>query len=493
MDTITAELEPLAADEPAAFPLSQPARALLAVLLVAAGIIHFAMVPSHAGEWLPEGIAFAIAGWVQIGLAVAILARPSKRWLALAIVANLVFVAAWAYTRTIGLQFGPHQGKELATFIDLTCVGLEAALVLSAAVFLQKPRLGEDWKASALIPASIVPIGIIALTTATMASPSASNHAHGAEHGAEVAAGDHSAQHANSGGAEHDMAGMDHSHDATAAAVPAAARCDWDFNTVGFWNSNPPAAADPNAVHTHSHDPSASGGGETVGNQKGTQAWKPLTDPAQCAQMKADLQTMQDFAKKYPTAQDAMNAGCARVTIYVPGIAAHYACFQYWDGKLDVNHPEMLLYGGSQPWAPMVGLSYYSTGATTPDSSWEFGQMPFHVHNGLCVKGTLVIGADGSDPAQCASEGGRVMGKTGFMGHYWLPNCSSPDGVFSAENPRLDMGVANYNDDPKFDPSQGGDPTQLQANPCTGSKMTAPDPFGQPGSAPTEQASGKTN
>jgi len=200
---------------------------------------------------------------------------------------------------------------------------------------------------------------------------------------------------------------------------------------------------------------------------------------------------MDSMQKRYPTAADAVAAGCIRVTIYVPGIAAHYACFKNWDDKMDVEKPEMLLYGGSQPWAPLVGLSYYSTGKTAPGAEWQFGMMPFHVHAGLCVKGTLVIGGDGSNKADCEARGGKVMGQTGFMGHYWNPNCSSPDGVFSAENPRLTIGVANINDDPKYDPANGGDPTILQKDPCAGSTMTDKPPFGEPGTTgSTETASG---
>ena len=34
--------------------------------------VHLAMVPSHWGEWAPEGAAFAVFGWVQLALALAL-------------------------------------------------------------------------------------------------------------------------------------------------------------------------------------------------------------------------------------------------------------------------------------------------------------------------------------------------------------------------------------------------------------------------------------
>ena len=164
------------------------------------------------------------------------------------------------------------------------------------------------------------------------------------------------------------------------------------------------------------------------------------------------------------------------------GIASHWACLKNWDNKLDLNAPEMLLYGGSEPWAPIVGLSYYSLAKTAPQEDpnaplWV-KYMPTHFHEGLCVKGTLVIGGDNTDRAKCEAQGGRIMGKSGWMGHYWLNTCDSPDGVFSADNPRLDIDVANVNDDP----ANQTDPAKLKSSPCAGSKLPAStdDKFGPP-------------
>ena len=106
------------------------------------------------------------------------------------------------------------------------------------------------------------------------------------------------------------------------------------------------------------------------------------------------------------------------------------------------------------------------------------------------LKGALVIGGDNTDKAKCEAQGGKIQGRTGWMGHYWLNSCDSPDGVFSADNPRLDIGVANVNDDP----ANAADPAKLQANPCAGSK-TALSSFGQPsaggGNGQGESASGR--
>ena len=128
-------LDPIETGDPAdPFPLSTVGRALLAVLSIGAATIHLVMVPAHAGEWLPEGLAFAAAGWFALAFAVAVVARPSKRWLQVGAVVNLVLIAAWSVTRSIGMPFGPQSGtKEAVGLVDLTCVGLEVALVVACA------------------------------------------------------------------------------------------------------------------------------------------------------------------------------------------------------------------------------------------------------------------------------------------------------------------------------------------------------------------------
>jgi hypothetical protein len=184
------------------FPLSIAGRALLAVLSVGTAVIHLVMVPAHAGEWLPEGLAFAASGWFALGFAVAVVARPTKRWLQVGLVANLVFIAAWAVTRFIGMPFGPQSGsKQAADLVDLTCVALEAALVIGCAVFMSRPRLGESIESRGLVIASVIPLSVLALTTGVVASPNARNHDHGGS--AELATGDHVAGDHDSGSADH--------------------------------------------------------------------------------------------------------------------------------------------------------------------------------------------------------------------------------------------------------------------------------------------------
>jgi hypothetical protein len=195
-------------------------RVLLAVLSICTAVIHLVMVPAHAGEWLPEGLAFAASGWFAIGFAVAVVARPSKRWLQVGLAANVLFIAAWAVTRFIGMPFGPESGtKEAVGLVDLTCVALEAVLVVTCAVFMNRPRLGERVDRGALVIASIIPLGVLVLTTGVVSSPSARNHDHGDAAASDHAAGDHDAALTTSAGqGTADHAAGDHDHQAVTVA-----------------------------------------------------------------------------------------------------------------------------------------------------------------------------------------------------------------------------------------------------------------------------------
>ena len=165
--------------------LGVPMRVALASMSFGAGAIHLAMATSHAGEWLAEGVVFALAGWLQIGLALAFAVRPSKVALVIACVANLMFVAAWAWTRTVGMPFGPEQGNVHETgFVDVTAAVLEIAIVALAALTLAMPTAATRTSRVGVAVCVVIPLCVLALATAAIVSPSARGHAHGGDEGA---------------------------------------------------------------------------------------------------------------------------------------------------------------------------------------------------------------------------------------------------------------------------------------------------------------------
>jgi hypothetical protein len=148
---------------------------LTAALAAAGGAIHLAMVPSHAGEWLLEGAAFAVVGWLQLGAAVALLRRPTPFLRVVVAAGTALVVLVWLVSRVAGLPVGPEAGAlEPVSFVDLTCAGVEVALLLALALpdrFTSRGRARPlAWSAA---------LGVVVLSTVAMASPSARDHAHG--------------------------------------------------------------------------------------------------------------------------------------------------------------------------------------------------------------------------------------------------------------------------------------------------------------------------
>src|SRR5262245_51839305 len=74
--------EPPAAEEPKAskpaFLCSPMLRSALAAAVIAAGAVHLTVGPAHMGDAPILGWGFLVAGWVQIGLGMLALLRPSR-------------------------------------------------------------------------------------------------------------------------------------------------------------------------------------------------------------------------------------------------------------------------------------------------------------------------------------------------------------------------------------------------------------------------------
>jgi len=388
-----ATAEPTAAAKTSAWELSMPLRVLLGCLSASAAVIHLAMVPAHAGESIVEGVGFAVSGWVQVLLAVVLVARPSRRWLALAIVANVAFVATWAISRTVGLPVGAG-GVETANVVDLTCVAAEVALVLVAAVAWFRPGLGRGWDSGALVMASAIPVAILIGTTAVVVSPSATAH----NHGTEAAAG--------------------HTHGAPVGD---------DKGLSTLTNGH---------VHAHAAD---------VALDRTTQA-----------QLNAQLARTAGLVVRYPTVAAAEAAGYHRAGPFTPGLGAHYMppkpVFNP-EGVMDdasLDAP-MLIFDGMTPDAPLAGFMYLAYRTTEP-AGFVGPNDHWHYHTNVCITMTngvldTPLGADAEniDPALCAQYGGSIIDNTGYMLHVWtVPGYESSNGIFSDVNPAITCPDGTY-------------------------------------------------
>jgi hypothetical protein len=369
--------------DPARAEVALGLRYLIAGLSAAAGAVHLAMVPSHMGEWAAEGIAFALVGWLQLAVALLVVVRPTRLLLAGTALANLAFVGAWVVSRTTGPPFGPHSGiAEDASSVDVTAVALEMALVLLAVLALIRPALwflsGTFARRGGLAGATAV----VVLATVVLASPSARNHAHGAEAGAEGTAG--------------------HSHEAGAGAADTAAPAGDDRGLAELSNG-----------HHHEmvvHD----------------------LDAATQAELDDQLALTREVAAQYPTVADAEAGGYRRIGPYFPGIGAHYGKTSGSElnrdgsfGEDKITHPFAIIYDGTQQTSRVAGFMYLSMAEGEPEGFAGPNDV-WHYHENLCLSYSATGEIDvpfGLDhqatEAQCTAAGGRMLGISPWMVHVW--------------------------------------------------------------------------
>lgn len=103
-----------------------------AVASVAAAAVHVVVTPEHFEESALYGVFFVALSAGQLGYAVALLVRPTRRLLAAGVVASTAAVLLWAVTRTVGLPAGPFAWqREEVGVLDLLAVTAEMVVVVA--------------------------------------------------------------------------------------------------------------------------------------------------------------------------------------------------------------------------------------------------------------------------------------------------------------------------------------------------------------------------
>ena len=204
---------------------------VLAGLSAAAGVIHFAVLTEHTGGDLIVPIGFAVAGWIQLAIAGVIIARrpaPALYWIT--IVANLAFIAVWAWSRTAGLPFDPYGGvAEPVGALDLTAALLEAGAVVIASALLLAPRSVNVPERVSLVTG----LEVLALATIVMIVPASSSGGGGHHDGSTETASSSGGGH--HGGTMAATASGSGDHAAEMVRIDRS-RCDLAFNPVAYWD-----------------------------------------------------------------------------------------------------------------------------------------------------------------------------------------------------------------------------------------------------------------
>jgi hypothetical protein len=392
-----------------------PGWLLAGALSAGAGVIHLAMVPSHMAEWAPEGWAFVVSGWLQIVVAAFLVQRSRPRLAQFMVVADVALVAAWVITRTSGSPWGPEQGlAHAAAFVDVTCVVMEAAFVLLALGLAGRTESGRRVRRGVNAAAVAGAVGVLALSSSAVASPSARNHAHGGA-GSEAVGHPHAATDTGTGATSTDG----HDHGTAAPTVD-----DKGLSLLG---------------NGHQHE----------------QVLVAL-DPATEAALAPQIASTEQWIARYPTARDAIADGFQLTGPYMPGIGAHYGQLSSLlrpggglgvlgaDGKVTeagLDTAPFLIYDGPGADAELAGFMYLSSrmpsqgqpdGFVGPNDVW-------HTHQNICVgyhdgKAQAPYGVDSSvTKEQCDRYPGSVLiPDTPYMIHVWsVPGHESPEGIFS--------------------------------------------------------------
>jgi hypothetical protein len=174
----------------------------------------------------------------------------------------------------------------------------------------------------------------------------------------------------------------------------------------------------------------------------GPEPWSPLTDPAACRALGADLRRVRQVVSRFPTVADAVAAGYTQGDRYVAGMGVH---FQNWNllGGFDLDKPVQLLYDGDHPDSHLVGVSYVvKSPGGRPPAGFPGDNDRWHHHGKYCLDlahGGINLGTDVLSKAECTAMGGtEALDLDGWMLHVWaVPGCENDWGIFSSVNPRL--------------------------------------------------------
>lgn len=200
-------------------PVAAPATGVPAGTVVArvvaacsagAGLLHLLAAGDHLDLSASHGAFFVVVGWLQVGLAAALLTRRAPRPVLLAgALANLGVLGVWLVSRTIGVA-GEIEAVGTA---DLLAVVLGTASIVGCIVLLSGVVDGVAVGASpAGAWAGAATTAVVLLVTASLLPGVATEHDHGT---AELA----SAGHEHTG----DAADDGHAHDPGAATLAGTA------------------------------------------------------------------------------------------------------------------------------------------------------------------------------------------------------------------------------------------------------------------------------
>ncbi len=121
----------------------QPRTWLIRATILAAslGLIHVLATPLYFDQWLGYGVFFILVAVLQVMYSMALaVGEPNRALLWAGIAGNVLLMALWAVTRTVGIPFfGPMAGEVLPVgLLDAVAQTLTIVLIVHLAVLLRQ-------------------------------------------------------------------------------------------------------------------------------------------------------------------------------------------------------------------------------------------------------------------------------------------------------------------------------------------------------------------
>jgi FtsP/CotA-like multicopper oxidase with cupredoxin domain len=154
---------------------------LAALFILGSAMIHLTLTPVRAQEYLPYGLFLAAVVLVQLGLATALLLRPSRRLAVVGTLISLGLIAATIAFQATALPIGPHPWQPVGfNEADLTGLGTMAFATITLLVLALHPtqRVGRPRRFSfAYLPALVATFALtfVGIASAFVATPVAMN------------------------------------------------------------------------------------------------------------------------------------------------------------------------------------------------------------------------------------------------------------------------------------------------------------------------------
>jgi hypothetical protein len=360
-------------------PLGQVAVYCLAIISIAAAVLHFAIAADNfAAHWLFSLVTLATS-WVQLGWAIMATIRPSRRLLQAGALLNSVIFAVYLAAHAAGGAFGNGLGAALDAVLAVGCAWLLSAK--PARLQVPRQRLVVASAATAAMTAALLGVALGTAGPAAKATPNSS------------------------------------ANPATAAGgsgMPGMAMPDPAASAIKLANSTP--AGD---ITMPSPDMQVMTGMRMASSVPCT----ALPSPAQQKAAVSFVDTSWQAAKKYQSLAVARAAGYRPIT---PSGAAvvHYLNAAYYRATVDGGpvlntvDPQSLVYANTPKGAVLVAAMYItSPGGPTPQPGGCLTQ--WHVHTNLCLTpGLGVVGEVGPNSGGCPP--GSVNRVTPAMIHVWF-------------------------------------------------------------------------